>query len=57
MSCVGYEPTIPASERAKILHALDRSATVTGAVFNKCNEIQKFRQQHFNNKKISSTGQ
>jgi hypothetical protein len=30
MPCVGFEPTIPASERAKTLHALDRSATVTG---------------------------
>jgi hypothetical protein len=26
----GFEPTIPASERAKTVHALDRSATVTG---------------------------
>jgi hypothetical protein len=30
MRCVGFEPTIPASERAKTVHALDRSATVTG---------------------------
>jgi hypothetical protein len=29
---VGFEPTIPASERAKTVHALDRSATVTGAL-------------------------
>jgi hypothetical protein len=28
--CVGFEPTIPASERAKIVHALDRTATVIG---------------------------
>jgi hypothetical protein len=28
--CVGFEPMIPASERAKTVHALDRSATVTG---------------------------
>jgi hypothetical protein len=27
---VGFEPTIPASERAKTVHALDSSATVTG---------------------------
>jgi hypothetical protein len=27
---VGFEPMIPTSERAKIVHALDRSATVTG---------------------------
>jgi hypothetical protein len=25
----GFEPTIPASERAKTMHALDRSGTVT----------------------------
>jgi hypothetical protein len=30
MPCVGLEPTIPASERAKTVHPLDRSATVTG---------------------------
>jgi hypothetical protein len=30
MSYVGFEPTIPASERAKTVHALDRSATVIG---------------------------
>jgi hypothetical protein len=27
---VGFEPVIPASEGAKTVHALDRSATVTG---------------------------
>jgi hypothetical protein len=27
---MGFETTIPASERAKTVHALDRSATVTG---------------------------
>jgi hypothetical protein len=31
MPCVGFEPTIQASERAKTVHALERSATVTGA--------------------------
>jgi hypothetical protein len=30
MPWVGLEPTILASERAKTVHALDRSATVTG---------------------------
>jgi hypothetical protein len=30
MPCVGFKPTIPASERAKTVHALDRSTTVTG---------------------------
>jgi hypothetical protein len=30
MTWVGFEPTITASERAKIVHALDRATTVTG---------------------------
>jgi hypothetical protein len=30
MPCVGFEPTISASERAKTVHALDLAATVTG---------------------------
>jgi hypothetical protein len=30
MSLVGFEPTIPAPKRAKTVHALDDSATVTG---------------------------
>jgi hypothetical protein len=30
MPRVGFEPTITASERAKTVHALDRSGTVTG---------------------------
>jgi hypothetical protein len=30
MPCVRFETTIPASERPKTVHALDRSATVTG---------------------------
>jgi hypothetical protein len=29
---MGFELTIPASERAKTVHALDRAATVTGGV-------------------------
>jgi hypothetical protein len=29
---VGFEPTIPAFERAKTLHALDRAAAVIGAL-------------------------
>jgi hypothetical protein len=36
---VGFEPTIPASERAKTVHASARSATVTG--FNR-NEYEEF---------------
>jgi hypothetical protein len=30
MPLVGFEPTIPALERAKTLHALDRATTVIG---------------------------
>jgi hypothetical protein len=30
MPCFGFETTIPASQRVKTVHALDRSATVTG---------------------------
>jgi hypothetical protein len=30
--CVGFEPTIPASERAKTVYGLDRSAIVTGFI-------------------------
>jgi hypothetical protein len=33
MLCVGLEPTIPVSERAKTVHALDHSATVTGTCY------------------------
>jgi hypothetical protein len=29
MTCVGFEHTIPASERAKTVHASDRKTTVT----------------------------
>jgi hypothetical protein len=29
---VGFEPTVPASERAKTVHALDRSANVIGGL-------------------------
>jgi hypothetical protein len=29
----GFEPTIPVSERGKTVHALDRSATVTGPTY------------------------
>jgi hypothetical protein len=32
MPCVGFEPMIPVSKRTKTVHALDRSATVTGPV-------------------------
>jgi hypothetical protein len=30
MPWVEFEPTVPASEQAKTVHALDRSDTVTG---------------------------
>jgi hypothetical protein len=30
INAIGYEPMIPASKRAKIVHASDRIATVTG---------------------------
>jgi hypothetical protein len=30
MPQAGFEPTIPAFERAKTVHALERAATVTG---------------------------
>jgi hypothetical protein len=33
MPWVGFELTIPVFERAKMVHALDRAATVIGPVF------------------------
>jgi hypothetical protein len=33
MPQVGFEPTIPVFKRAKTLHALDRAATVIGALY------------------------
>jgi hypothetical protein len=33
MPPVTFEPTIPKFERAKIFHALDRAATVTGIIW------------------------
>jgi hypothetical protein len=33
MPKVGFEPTIPASEQAKTVHALDCAATVTGICY------------------------
>jgi hypothetical protein len=39
MPWVGFEPKIPASDRAKTVHALDRSATVTGLSHKPVNSI------------------
>jgi hypothetical protein len=40
MPWVRFEPTVPALERAKTVHALDRSDTVTGPVTaNRLQEI------------------
>jgi hypothetical protein len=33
MPCVGFEPTIPVSERAKTVHDLDRSAALTDNLY------------------------
>jgi hypothetical protein len=44
MPWVGSEPTVPASERAKTVHALDNSATVTG--FRRHSTVQKIRTLH-----------
>jgi hypothetical protein len=41
MPCVGIEPTIPASERAKTVHDLDRSATVTGTILTQLSQITR----------------
>jgi hypothetical protein len=38
MLLLGLEPTIPASERTKTVHTLDRWATVTGSV--QCSFVQ-----------------
>jgi hypothetical protein len=33
MPWVAFDPTVPVSERARTVHALDRSATVTGKLY------------------------
>jgi hypothetical protein len=38
---VGFEPTIPAFERAKTVHVLDRTATVTGTFISSCVHIRQ----------------
>jgi hypothetical protein len=40
MPCVGFEPTIPATERAKTVHASYRAATVTVLYENACTVLQ-----------------
>jgi hypothetical protein len=39
MPRVGFEPMIPASQRAKTVHALDCAATVTGLCYNYNHQI------------------
>jgi hypothetical protein len=36
---VGFEPTIPAFERAKTVHALDSASTVTGWMWGSCSYL------------------
>jgi hypothetical protein len=45
MPWVGFEPTVPASERAKTVHALERSATVTGTLNSTDTEIMIEKKQ------------
>jgi hypothetical protein len=44
---VVFEPTIPASERAKTVHAADRSATMTGEEVPSQNKIGNLDFIHF----------
>jgi hypothetical protein len=47
MLYVGFEPTIQATERAKGVHALDSSATVTvHRLYNLTKIWKTFRQEH-----------
>jgi hypothetical protein len=39
---VGFEPTIPAFERAKTVHALDRAATVMATEANQASQMNSF---------------
>jgi hypothetical protein len=47
---VGFEPTIPASERAKAVHALDSSATVTGLLTCTDIDIHFKKLNHWSNR-------
>jgi hypothetical protein len=51
---VGFEPMIPVSERAQTVHALDRSATVTGPTNVDVNKINYYK--HNKNKVIYFLG-
>jgi hypothetical protein len=42
MSRVGFEPKIPAFDRAKIVHAFDRAATVIGEQLTECGRDKIF---------------
>jgi hypothetical protein len=46
---VGFEPTIHASERAKTVHPLDRSATVTGKEANTQGKIERRKEERKKN--------
>jgi hypothetical protein len=45
MPCVGFESRIPASERGKTVHALDRWATVSGERNNRRSKLQSGRNE------------
>jgi hypothetical protein len=45
---MGLEPTIPASERAKTVHALGHAATVTGIAVNRAYKLRIAPQCSFN---------
>jgi hypothetical protein len=41
MTWVGFEPTIPASEHEKTVHASDRSIAVTGSEYKHSNKFAR----------------
>jgi hypothetical protein len=58
MSRVGFEPKIPASERAKTVHAFATVATVTGSPFFIGGWNQKANSnQNFNSEITNTSGQ
>jgi hypothetical protein len=48
MTWVGFEPTIPAFERAKTVHALDRGTTVTGLHIHRTTQTLKLTRTNIN---------